>query len=513
MKTLFSRKLFLSAATLTLAILGQSNSRAQQGGVPVWTNRYHGPGNGHDYAIAMTLDGSGNVFVTGSSFATNGYPDFVTIKYSNSGTALWTNYYDGPANTYDQAESVVVDGDGNVFVAGESEGVGTSSDYATIKYSSGGTALWTNRYDRGNYSDYGVSMVLDGSGNVFVMGTSGAIFYTGAGVPLWTNYDVAGGFMAADGGGNLLVAGSSAVAGTGLDYWTTKYSGAGMPLWTNGYNGPGTYDDRAAAVVVDGSGNVFVTGSSASQGVWYYQANAFATIKYSSPGTALWTNRCRGPQNWEARANALAVDSSGNVFVTGQSYATGFAYSDYATIKYSADGMALWTNSYHGIGSGFDQARVAAVDGSGNVFVAGQSMGTNGYSEIATIAYSGAGGPLWTNHYHGPANDNDSVKALAVDSNGNVFATGQSTGTNGYLEFVTIKYSALPPSLAIALTPTNTIAVSWPSPSTGWNLQVNTNLNTTNWTTPGETVQDNGTVRFIIASPPGGNRFYRLVHP
>jgi hypothetical protein len=78
---------------------------------------------------------------------------------------------------------------------------------------------------------------------------------------------------------------------------------------------------------------------------------------------------------------------------------------------------------------------------------------------------------------------------------------------------VTIKYSATPPSLAIALTTTNTVAVSWPSPSTGWNLHVNTDLTTTNWSTPSETVQDNGTIKFIIVNPPDGNRFYRLKNP
>ena len=61
--------------------------------------------------------------------------------------------------------------------------------------------------------------------------------------------------------------------------------------------------------------------------------------------------------------------------------------------------------------------------------------------------------------------------------------------------------------------PTNTALVSWPSPSTGFALQQNTNLNTANWTTAPQTVTDNGTNRFIVVNPPVGNRFYRLVKP
>ncbi len=69
------------------------------------------------------------------------------------------------------------------------------------------------------------------------------------------------------------------------------------------------------------------------------------------------------------------------------------------------------------------------------------------------------------------------------------------------------------PFLSIVRTSTNTAVVFWPSPSTGWNLQQNTNLTTTNWTTPLETVNDNGTIKFIIVSPPTGNRFFRLHRP
>lgn len=69
------------------------------------------------------------------------------------------------------------------------------------------------------------------------------------------------------------------------------------------------------------------------------------------------------------------------------------------------------------------------------------------------------------------------------------------------------------PVLSVKLTTTNTAVVYWPSPSTGYNLQVNLNLSTTNWAIPAESVQDNGTIKYIVVNPPTGNRFYRLKNP
>ena len=69
------------------------------------------------------------------------------------------------------------------------------------------------------------------------------------------------------------------------------------------------------------------------------------------------------------------------------------------------------------------------------------------------------------------------------------------------------------PSLKIFLTATNTAVVSWPFPSTGFNLQQNTDLSAANWAAPAETINNNGTINFIIVSSPSGNRFYRLKSP
>jgi hypothetical protein len=377
-------------------------------GVPLWTNRFDGPGNYTDEASALAVDGDNSVIVTGSC-SSGAYSDYATIKYSNIGMPLWTNRYHGPGNGYDSGHAVVADSNNDVIVTGASTGGGNSADCTTIKYSSAGVPLWTNRFDEpGNMNASPYAVAVDGSNSVIVTGYS-------------------------------ISSGSSA------DYVTIKYSSAGVPLWTNLYDGPSHITDIATAVAVDGSNSVIVSGFSIGSGSSF----DYATIKYSGAGVPLWTNRYNGPGNGNDYANAVAVDGNNDVIVTGQSTNSASGY-DYATIKYSSAGVPLWTNRYDGLANGNDYARALALDSSNNVIVTGYSADSMGSFDYTTVKYSSVGVPLWTNRYQGSGNGTDHALAVAVDRSGNVLVRGDSGG-----DYATIKYICVPEPVMTGLQPTN----------------------------------------------------------
>jgi len=295
------------------------NPISPRGGVQEeWVARYNG-GYGPDVADAIAVDGSGNVYVTGSSIGPGtcnlACVDYATIKYDPSGTQQWAARYNGPASDSDQASAIAVDASGNVYVTGSS--IGTTwpdYDYATIKYDSSGQQQWVARYSGpGNDLDFGNAIAVDPSGNVYVTGASFG-------------------------------------SGTGFDYATVKYDSSGQQQWVARYNGPGNADDEAYGIAVDASGNVYVTGYSAGSGT----GNDYATIKYDSSGQEQWVARYDGPTNANDYANAIAVDASENVYVTGFSDNSGF---DYATIKYDSSGQQQWVGRYNGPANDDDEAR------------------------------------------------------------------------------------------------------------------------------------------------------------
>jgi hypothetical protein len=165
---------------------------APAGGVhEAWVQRYNGPANHADSASAIAIDKSGNVYVTGGSAISSIVPDYTTIKYHSAGQQQWVAYYNGPANNADFADAIAVDGSGNVYVTGESAGPGTYIDYATIKYNSSGQEQWVTRYDGPAHDlDRASAIAVDASGNVYVTGWSSG---SGTGVDCATvKYDSAG---------------------------------------------------------------------------------------------------------------------------------------------------------------------------------------------------------------------------------------------------------------------------------------------------------------------------------
>ncbi|MCH7760613.1 SBBP repeat-containing protein [candidate division TA06 bacterium] len=435
---------------LCLVLLGAQGIWAQV--TEEWVARYNDPGNLDEAATAIAVDNLGNVYVTGGAlfgdFDT--FSNYATIKYNSSGDTLWVRRYTGPGNA-DVANDLAVDSLGNVYITGNSwGGLGTGWDYATIKYDgTTGETLWVRRYDgSANSDDWASALAVDGSGNVYVTGYSvgsgtgydyATIKYSSIGDTLWVrryngsvnSTDIAFA-LAVDNSGNVYVTGASE-----SDYLTIKYSSNGDTLWVRKYSGAGNWTDEAHAIAVDNVGNVYVTGRSYDSGTGF----DIVTIKYSSLGDSLWVRRYNGPGNWTDAANAITVDDSGNVYVTGGSHRSG-NNGDYATIKYNSSGAELWVRRYNGPGNDTDEANALALDDLGNVYVTGTSRGIGAFDDYVTIKYSSVGDSLWVMRYTGPGSNVDWATAIALDDFGNVYVTGGILGGigTGY-DYATIKYS------------------------------------------------------------------------
>lgn len=138
----------------------------------LWERRYNGPANSIDWANALTCDANGNVYVTGYSQGITSDCDYVTVKYDDNGDELLIRRYDGPSAGYDEARAIAVDDEGNVYVTGSSTGSGTRNDYATIKYDVNGNEEWAYRYNGpASRLDEAIAIVLDNA-RVYITGNS-----------------------------------------------------------------------------------------------------------------------------------------------------------------------------------------------------------------------------------------------------------------------------------------------------------------------------------------------------
>jgi len=221
------------------------------------------------------------------------------------------------------------------------------------------------------------------------------------------------------------------------DYLTIKYDAFGNQLWIKRYNGPADGNDAPGSMIIDASGNVFVTGVSPGIGT----AKDIATIKYDTDGNEIWVNRYSGPGAFDDFGAQIAGDVSGNVFVAGSAVFDGTF--DMIAIKYNSDGTELWARSYDSPAHAGDQAHALAVDALGNVYITGVENGGLPGSErdIATVKYSSSGDRLWVRSYNGPADDRDEANSAAVDALGNVYVTGFSDDIDTERDYITIKYN------------------------------------------------------------------------
>jgi uncharacterized delta-60 repeat protein len=370
-------------------------------GVQQWVARYNGTGNREDYSAGIAIDNSGNVYITGRSYNANNY-DYATIKYNSSGIQQWVAIYNGPGNGHDYPKSIAVDASGNVCVTGYCRMTGSNDDFVTIKYNSNGVQQWLSSYNgTANNADYAASVAVDFQGNSYVFGASMVTF---------ANYD----------------------------FCLIKYNSSGVQQWIQFWSYLSTTSEMANEMILDKNGNIYLTGGSGFGGGgtnW-----AFATVKYNSNGVIQWSNTYNPYTNQDI-SRAIGVDLQGNVYVTGESILQA-SYFDYATIKYDSSGTQQWIQRYNSPSSGEDRAYDLAVDKLGNVYVTGSYQNSSSWHDFATIKYNTQGVLQWEKFYNGPANGWDVGLRIAVDTLFNVYVNGVATIIPNINEDIaTIKYS------------------------------------------------------------------------
>lgn len=299
----------------------------------------------------MAVDGTGNVYITGNARISNNY-DIITVKYDTDGNLQWASTYNNDSYYYRPSEysrAIAVDAVGNVYVVGYTYENGR--DIVTIKYGPSGNTIWTRIYNR-PLDDDSSDVAVDGAGNVYVTGfgreASGRyiglnIKYDSNGNLLWVDTDVRdvnlfGSLVEVDDSGGVIFVGSSrrgprtrncsychgVAVGSDDLIVTTKYDTGGNMLWESVYEG--TYTTGAAAVNIDPTGNVYVSGMDTHKKV-------FLNLKYDINGNQLW-KVTSSPGSARNVITDAKLDSFGNLYAMGHGIVTSGNTATFV-IKYS----------------------------------------------------------------------------------------------------------------------------------------------------------------------------------
>jgi hypothetical protein len=310
-------------------------------GVRRWVLRYDGAAHKDDYAAGLALDSSGTAFVAGVARGATTGPDYLVLAVTPAGARKWTWIYDGH-NGRDTTAGVAVDGGGNCYVTGSSQGAGETTAAATAKLSRSGARVWLQRLQ---YGDEGHSWAtalrfrsVGGDRRLFLAGTSVGLMSTRE---------------------NLLVA--SVDADTGAKLHAAIVDGDGR-------------DDGGQAVAVDAAGVAYAAGWTESAGhtlhAFVARMDAGGALGWSKP---IWL----GPGDNEAGFQTIALDPAGNLVCGGYGAQPGEGLEWWVQSFYPT-GDERWFNYSSGSASGDDICRAVIAGGSG-VFAAGQVTRTSSH--------------------------------------------------------------------------------------------------------------------------------------
>ncbi len=207
-------------------------------------------------------------------------------------------------------------------------------------------------------------------------------------------------------------------------------------VWARQFGTPD--EDRARGVAVDSAGNIYIAGDTdgalpgqASAGSW----DAFVR-RYDPNGKEIWARQFGTPD--EDRARGVAVDSAGNIYIVGETGGSlpgqaSAGKSDAFVRKYDPNGTEVWTRQFGTPDE--DTAAGVAVDSAGNIYIAGDTLGSlpgqtsAGSYDVFVRRYDPNGKEIWTRQFGTPLPDVDTAAGVAVDSAGNIYIAGTAFGS------------------------------------------------------------------------------------
>tara|TARA_B100000508_G_scaffold140609_1_gene142336 strand:- start:22866 stop:25367 length:2502 start_codon:yes stop_codon:yes gene_type:complete len=313
-------------------------------GSTVWTYSHPGTAN-FDQCADVTIDANDNVIAVGGVDFGAGDIDYLAISVNSAGALNWSDqYFAGSARDF--ANAVTVDASNNVYVTGESNAGANGLDYYTLKYNSTGGILWNYRHDGNGQDDSPKDIIVAPDGNTYVVGESyrGLIddddilllkISTG-GTFVWEQI-----YGGTDGGedkprsltvdplNNIYVTGSIKNTGNGEDYYVSRFRPDGTQHWDYVYQSSSNGFDEARGLRINSNYELYVSGYSNLSG----SSDDYFTVRLDTVGTEIWTKRFDGPASNSDQMTAFEIDDFGNIFVTGSSSGSG-TLRDYSTIKY-----------------------------------------------------------------------------------------------------------------------------------------------------------------------------------
>jgi hypothetical protein len=340
----------------------------------------------------------------------------------------------------DQGRSIKVASTGEVFALGDTASAGAgSSDSLLVKYNEAGVIQWQRLLGSANV-DRMRGVGVDSSANAYIVGadaSDGKIIiakYDNSGTLQWQRIlsgagTESSGGIAVDASGNLYSLGTETTSTGNNRLFLAKYDSSGSIVYQRSLGGAGSA--QGWSVALDSSGDVYCSGQTNISGG--AGGEDLLLVKFNSSGTIQW-QRSLGGANNEA-GFGIAVDSSDNVYVTGNTDSEGAGGNDVLLAKYNNLGTLQWQRILGGIGAN-DRGRALVADSNNNVYLAGGTNSASLGSFAAILAkYDSSGTIQWQRRLGGSGFDE--AFGIAVDGQDNVYAIAQTTsagaGGNDFL--------------------------------------------------------------------------------